>query len=99
MNIFRFILFVIAFCFSFAYWWYCWENGITDFVGHFLDEDGFIAKFLSLLIVAASIGLVIWTFFVLGLDQLCLILGWKQILKQLYKKQSKLELFLNKEIL
>ncbi len=62
MNVFRFILFVIAFCFSFAYWWYCWENGITDFVGHFLDEDGFIAKFLSLLIVAASIGLVIWTF-------------------------------------
>ena len=62
MNVFRFILFVIAFCFSFAYWWYCWENGITDFVGHFLDEDGFIAKFLSLLIVAASIGLVVWAF-------------------------------------
>jgi len=62
MNIFRFILFVIALCFSIAYWWYCYENGITDFVGHFLDEDGFIAKFLSLLIVAASIGLVVWAF-------------------------------------
>lgn len=62
MNIFRFILFVIALCFSIAYWWYCYENGITNFVGYFLDEDGFIAKFLSLLIIAASIGLVIWAF-------------------------------------
>lgn len=62
MNIFRFILFVIALCFSIAYWWYCWENGITNFVGYFLDEDSFFAKFLSLLIIAASIGLVIWAF-------------------------------------
>lgn len=62
MNIFRFILFVIALCFSIAYWWYCYENGITDFIGIFLDEDGFIAKFLSLVIIAASIGLVVWAF-------------------------------------
>jgi len=62
MNVFRFILFVIALCFSIAYWWYCYENGITNFVGLFLDEDGFIAKFLSLVIIAASIGLVIWAF-------------------------------------
>ena len=62
MNIFRFILFVIALCFSIAYWWYCYENGITNFIGIFLDEDGFIAKFLSLVIIAASIGLVVWAF-------------------------------------
>ena len=62
MNVFRFILFVIALCFSIAYWWYCYENGITNFVGLFLDEDGFIAKFLSLVIIAASIGLVVWAF-------------------------------------
>jgi len=62
LNIFRFILFVIALCFSIAYWWYCFENGVTDFIGNFLDEDGFFAKFLSLIIIAASIGLVVWAF-------------------------------------
>lgn len=62
MNIFHFILFVLALCFSGAYWWYCYENGITEFIGIFLDEDSFFAKFLSLVLLAATIGLVIWTF-------------------------------------
>ena len=62
MNIFRFILFVLALCFSGAYWWYCYENGITEFIGIFLDEDSFFAKFLSLVLLAATIGLVVWAF-------------------------------------
>lgn len=62
MNIFRFILFVLALCFSGAYWWFCIENGLTEFVGIFLDEDSFFAKFLSLVLLAASFGLVIWAF-------------------------------------
>ena len=62
MNVFRFILFVLALCFSGAYWWYCYENGITEFIGIFLDEDSFFAKFLSLVLLAATIGLVVWAF-------------------------------------
>ena len=62
MNIFRFILFVMALCFSGAYWWYCYENGITEFIGIFLDEDSFFAKFLSLVLLADTIGLVVWAF-------------------------------------
>lgn len=62
MNVFRFILFVLALCFSGAYWWYCCENGITEFIGIFLDEDSFFAKFLSLVLLAATIGFVIWAF-------------------------------------
>ena len=62
MNIFRFILFAITLCFSTAYWWFCYENGITYFVGLFFAKHRFIVKFLSLLIIAASIGLVVLAF-------------------------------------
>ena len=66
MNIFHFILFVLSICFSGAYWWYCYDNSsITEFVSLFMDEDSFFAKFLSLVLLALSIGFVI-----------CMLLLW-----------------------
>lgn len=62
MNIFRFVLFAITLCFSTAYWWSCYENGITYFVGLFFAKHDFIVKFLSLLIITVSIGLVVLAF-------------------------------------